>query len=121
VDNDPPPTVDFNAASSSGSEGTTPAVIPVSLSAASGKTVTVQYDTADGTAVAPGDYTAVVGGTLTFNPGVTTQNINITINDDGAPEGNETFTITLSAPSNATLAGANNPHTYTINDNDGGE
>ncbi len=46
------------------------AVFTVSLSAASGQTVTVNYATADGTAtVADSDYQAIASTTLTFLPG----------------------------------------------------
>ena len=116
IDDDPPPTVQFSAASSSGSEATTPAAIAVTLSAASGQTVTVNYATANGTATAGSDYTAT-SGTLTFNPGVTSQTISVPIINDTTVEGNETFTVTLSGPVNATL-GATTTHTYTINDDD---
>ena len=73
-----PPKVQFSAAASSGAEATTSAAITVTLSAASSQTVTVKYATANGTAVAGSDYTAT-SGTLTFNPGETSQTINVPI------------------------------------------
>jgi hypothetical protein len=78
--------------------------------------VTVNYATADGTATAGSDYTST-SGTLTFNPGVTSQTINVPIIDDAAVEGNEWFTVTLSSPVNAIL-GATTTHTYTTNNDD---
>jgi subtilisin family serine protease len=114
VDDDPMPTVQFSAASSSGSEATTPALIAVMLSAASGQTVTVKYATTDGTATAGSDYTST-SGTLTFNPGVTTQAISVPVLNDTVAESDETFTVTLSVPVNATL-GALTAHSYTILD-----
>ena len=102
TDDDPTPAVQFSAASSSGSEATTPASITVTLSAASGQTVTVSYATANGTAAAGSDYTAT-SGTLTFSPGVTSQTISVLIINDTTVEDNETFTVTLSGPVNATL------------------
>ena len=67
-------------------------------------TVTVEYATGDGTATAPADYQST-SGTLTFGPGVLTQNIAIPIVTDGMPEAAETFTVTLSGPTGgATLA-----------------
>jgi hypothetical protein len=68
----------------------------------SGRTVTVDYTTANGTATAPGDYTAKIG-TLTFAPGETTKDIVVSIHEDTTPEANEEFYVTLSNPGNAVL------------------
>jgi hypothetical protein len=65
--------------------------------------VTVSFATADGTATAGSDYVAT-SGTLTFNPGVTTQTITVNVVGDTTVEPNETFLVNLSAPSNATIA-----------------
>jgi len=86
-----------------GNSGTTPFVFTVTLSAASASTVTVNYATADGTATAGSDYLAT-SGTLTFNPGVTTQPITVSVIGDTTVEPNETFFVNLSSPSNATIA-----------------
>ena len=59
-----------------GNAGTTNLTFTVTLSAASGKTVTVGYATADGTATAPADYT-LAAGTLTFTPGVLTRTFTV--------------------------------------------
>lgn len=72
--------------------------IPVFLTAPSSSTVTVHYTTANGTALAGQDYVAQ-SGTLTFAPGVTQQNILVEVIGDSVVEGNETFTVTLSDPS----------------------
>jgi uncharacterized repeat protein (TIGR01451 family) len=85
-----------------GNSGTTPMSFTVTLAPGSGQTVTVDYTTADGTAAAGSDYTAT-SGTLTFNPGVTTQTISVPILGDMLHEANETFTVDLSAPVNATI------------------
>lgn len=107
-------TVSFNSSTSTGSELNGNTVIPVSLSAASGKSVSVTYNTANGTAVAPGDFTAVVNGAVNFFPGETTKYLTLTlINDSPTTDPNETFTVTLSAPVNATL-GATTVNTVTI-------
>ena len=65
----------------------------------------VAYATADGTAVAPGDY-ASASGTLSFAPGITSQTVTVAVNGDNALEGNEAFTVSLSAPTGATLGDA---------------
>jgi hypothetical protein len=85
--------------------GTTPAVFNVTLSAPSGETTTVQYAAADGTAAAGSDYYAA-SGTLTFAPGQTSQTINVSVIGDPVYDPNETFTVNLSNPTNATLARA---------------
>jgi len=76
----------------------------VSLSGSSTQTITVQYSTFNGTALASSDYTTTTG-TLTFNPGVTSQTISIPILNDSLNEVNETFTVKLTSPTNAILGG----------------
>ena len=90
----------------------------VKLSPASGKPVTVAYRTEDGTARAGEDYTAVPRMTLTFDAGDTEQTIRITTQQDTRNEGQEAFTVTLSDPSNATLAAGATTATGTITDDD---
>ncbi|WP_425533224.1 putative Ig domain-containing protein [Xanthomonas campestris] len=88
-----------------GNSGTTTATFTVTLSAASGQTVSVNYASADGTATAGSDYVAR-SGTLTFAPGTTAQGVAITVNGDTALEPNETFSVGLSGASNASIARA---------------
>jgi len=88
----------------------------VQLDPASARTVTVRYATADGTATAGADYTAV-SGTLTFRAGTTTATIEVPILDDGTGEETEAFTVTLGSPTGATLSDA--AATGTIADDDG--
>ena len=77
----------------------------VTLSQPSTKAVTVSYATRNGTAVAGTDYIAA-SGTITFNPGQTSQTINVTVLGNTAPGADKTFLLDLSAPANATLARA---------------
>ena len=81
-------------------------VFEVELSVASSEEVTVDYATANGTATAGQDYTAQ-SGTLTFPANSTTpQMIRVPIRDDTMDETDEeTLTVTLSNPGNASLAG----------------
>jgi hypothetical protein len=88
-----------------GSGGATVAVFPVTLSSASPVTVTVDFATADGTATAPGDYTAT-SGVLTFLPGETSHNIPVTISTDLLDEPNETFFVNLSNPTGGAVLSA---------------
>jgi hypothetical protein len=85
-----------------GNSGTSPMTFVVTLSPASGQTVTVNYATLNGTATAGSDYTAT-SGTLTFAPSVTTQTIAVPIIGDTVNESDEAFTVTLSAASNASI------------------
>ncbi|OPF17872.1 hemolysin [Microcystis aeruginosa KW] len=111
------PTINLSPNSQTIVEGlTTPqnASYTVTLSNASSQTISVNYATANGTATAVSDYTATIG-TLTFAPGVTTQVLNIPILNDSLNEADETFTLTLSSPTNAAL-GTQTAATTTITD-----
>jgi hypothetical protein len=94
-----------NVSQVEGNAGTTNFLFTVALSPASGQTVMVNFATADGTATAGSDYTAA-SGTLTFAPGVTTQNFNVLVNGDAVFEADEMFAVNLSAPINATITTA---------------
>ena len=100
-----------------GNAGTTNAVFTVTLSTANAQTVTVNYATSDGTATAGSDYTGVTAGVLTIAPAATSGNITVAVTGDTTPEANETFTVTLSNPTNATL-GATTTSTGTITNDD---
>ena len=70
----------------------------VTLSPAASGTVTVDYATVDGTAVAGTDYTAT-SGTLTFAPGEREKKTALVpIADDGEEDSGETFRLVLSNP-----------------------
>jgi hypothetical protein len=112
----PKPSVSVaNVSQSEGDSGSQPAAFTVSLSKASPLRVTVAYTTADGTANAGTDYTAT-SGTLAFAPGQTSQTVAVPVVGDTAFEPDETFTLTLSNPVNATLATATATGTITNND-----
>ena len=85
-------------------EGET-ATLTISLSKPWTETVSVQYSSSDGSAVAPGDYDPVTGlVTITFAPGETSKDISVSTNVDNAEEETETFDVNLSSPTNATIA-----------------
>ena len=86
-----------------GNSGSSNASFTVTLSAASGQTVTVAFATSNGTATAGSDYTAT-NGTLSFAAGETSKTIPVAVLGDTVNEPNETFTLTLSAATNATIA-----------------
>ena len=97
------------------SEGDGEMAFAVRLSVPSSRTVTVEYATADGTALAGTDYEETTG-TLTFSAETTAQTIRVPIIDDDLDEATETFTIALSNPSNATIE--DGEATSVITDND---
>ncbi|MCY4119879.1 MAG: SwmB domain-containing protein [Acidobacteria bacterium] len=75
----------------------------VTLNRAASGTVTVDYATADGTAVAGEDYTAT-SGTLSFAAGEREKTVAVPILDDGHDEGKETFLLRLSNAQGAVIA-----------------
>ena len=87
-----------------GDTGTVRARFTVTLSHASGQTVTVDYMTADGTATTNDNDYVATNGTLTFAPGETEKTITVMVNGDVAVDpwpdggGGETFQVILSTP-----------------------
>ena len=63
----------------------------------------VEFETSNGTATAPGDY-AAQSGTLDFAPGEATKTITVLVNGDTAFEADETFTVDLTNPTSAIIA-----------------
>ena len=86
-----------------GNAGDTPATVTVVLDQVSDVPVTIRWATDNGTATAPGDFTAGAG-TLTFAPGETARQITVPVTGDRSYEDTETFAITLSDPVGATVA-----------------
>jgi hypothetical protein len=104
LDDDLPPALKINDLSlTEGNTGTTNAIFTVSLSAASGRTVSVHYATANGIATAPSDYLSK-SGTITFTTGQTSKTIAITVKGDTLREVNENFKVNLSSPVNASIS-----------------
>jgi hypothetical protein len=104
INDDPQPTVAINNVKViEGSRRSRNAKFTVTLSNASSQAIAVNYATANGTATAGSDYTAI-SGQLTFNPGETSKTLEVPILSDALLEGNETFFVNLSNASNATFA-----------------
>jgi hypothetical protein len=108
------PTVTHNE----GNSGTTAFDFVVTKTGSTALSATVRVDTADVSATAPGDYTAITSQVLTFNPADTTQTVTVLVNGDTTFEPTETFTVTLSNPTNATIASGQGTGTGTITNDD---
>jgi uncharacterized repeat protein (TIGR01451 family) len=104
VDDDLTPTLSIgNATVTEGNSGTTNAVFQVLLSAASGKTITVRYATASGSATTGRDFVPA-SGVLTFTPGMTSKSISVGVRGDTLSESNEFFFVNLSKPLNSAIS-----------------
>ncbi len=85
-----------------GDSGTASLIFDVTLSRSQSVPVTVNYVTANGTAVSSSDYYAT-NGVLTFPPGATYAQIAVLIRGDTVGESDETFRVVLSNPTNAAI------------------
>ncbi|MGH6617862.1 Calx-beta domain-containing protein, partial [Sphingomonas sp.] len=115
-DNDvaPPPSFAISGAAPVTEGGTL--VYTVTKTGSTAASFTVNFATADGTAVAGSDYTAA-SGTLTFASGDTSKTINVVTIDDTSVESAETVLVNLSAASGGAPITATQG-SGTINDND---
>lgn len=119
-DNDGTPAcsgVSFTIASNGAVTEGTNSVFTVTASGSTSNSCSVSYATADGSAVAPGDYSSR-SGTLTFTSSPGSQAVNVTTIDDTTVESAETLTMSLSNPTSGATVGTPGSATATINDND---
>jgi hypothetical protein len=104
IDNDPLPTLSIDDVTvGEGDTGTTNAIFTVSLSAPSGRSVTVLFATQPGTATSGIDFRSL-SGQLTFTTGQTVRQVTIAVIGDTTVEGSETFFVNLGTPTNAAIA-----------------
>jgi hypothetical protein len=104
-----------NTSVEEGNNGSRNATFVLRLSKRSNTPVTVQYQTANNTAIAPGDYTQK-SGTVTFPSNDLVQNIVVQVKGDKLNEINEKFTVRLSNAINGAIADDN--AVCTIRDDD---
>jgi Calx-beta domain len=97
-----------------GDLGLTSATFDVTLNHASDAPVTVNWATAEGTAIGS-DYVSA-GSIVSFAAGETTQQVSVDVVGDLLKEADETFTVALSSPNGATLG--TDTGTATITDDD---
>ena len=103
TDDDAFPTVAVSdAVAIEGDSGTVTATFTVTLNAPSGRGLSVDYATADGTASSPADYVPA-SGTVNFAAGETSKTVSVLVNGDQLDEIDETFTLSLSNGVNVTI------------------
>ncbi len=105
-----PPTVQFSAGSETVNESTGRFSIPVTLSGPASGTVSVPF-TLSGTAVSGTAFSGVTANSLTFQSGVTTEDITGTLLSDAGLD--QTLTFTLGSPTGGGL-GSSSVNTLTI-------
>ncbi len=106
--------VKFGATSYSVAEGGTS--VAVTVTRTGNRAISVGYATGNNTATAGSDYGAV-SGRLNFAVGEVSKSFSVPITNDVLAEGNESFNVTLSAPTGAAL-GANRNAVVIITDDD---
>jgi hypothetical protein len=80
-------------------------------------TVTVDFATSDGTAVAGTDYTAT-SGTITFSPGDVSHTITVPVLHDNLPGSDKTVNLSLSNPTGGATLGLRSTSILTITETD---
>jgi hypothetical protein len=76
----------------------------IALDRSSTGNVSVNVATANGTALAGSDYTALASQTLTFTPGQVVKTVSVALANDSAAELDETFSLQLSSAAGGVLA-----------------
>lgn len=113
------PTLSLSNGNVTVSEGVGTVTVNVNVSSSPTEVITVSYGTANGTAVAGSDYVATTG-IITFGVNDTTPKpITISIVDDTAVEGTQSFLLQLTNPISATL-GSPSVASINITDNETG-
>jgi hypothetical protein len=122
LDDDAAPTISIGDATvTEGTGGTTMTTVNVSLSAPSGRPISVDFTTADGSATFdPGADYHRLSGRVEFDRGDTMETLQLTIVADAQDESNETFSVNLSNPSGAGLSKAQATVTIVDDDSAGG-
>ena len=104
VNDDAVPTITIlDLSQNEGNAGPTPFSFSVQLSNPSENPISVDYTVTPGTALSPPDFVAT-SGTLIIPAGSPGAPLVVTVNGDTIFEPNETFTVTLSNPTGATIA-----------------
>src|ERR1051325_5311530 len=114
----PTPALSINDVSQAeGDSGTTNFTFTVSLNTpAQTGGVTFTVNTADGTATAPSDYTAIVNGAGSIPEGSSSTQVTVSVNGDTTPEPNETFFVNITNVTGAGVTDGQGQGTITNDD-----
>jgi Calx-beta domain/Carboxypeptidase regulatory-like domain len=112
-----PGNVSFNVTSSSGAENSGVAAITIDRVNGASGTITIDFATQNGTAIAGTDYTTTTTQ-VTFLNGETLKTILVPLINNTKDEPSRTFTATLSNPSGGAFVGNIATHIFTITDDD---
>lgn len=114
TDNEAVPSIAINDVTVAENAGTM--TFTITQNSVSRLDTTFSYAASNGTATGAGVDFALVAGSATIPAGSTSTTLNVTLTNDSIDEANETFTVVLSSPTNATISDASG--TGTINDDD---
>lgn len=114
-----PGTIQLTFSATSAGEAAGTVTITATRTGGSDGPVSVTLNTADGSAAAPGDYTAVIGSLLSWADGdAAPKSLDVTIVNDLLDEPDETFTVTISSPAGGAVLGSPATAVVTILDDD---
>jgi Calx-beta domain-containing protein len=119
ISDDEPGTLQFTSSSSTVVESGGSVTFTVSRVNGAYGAVSVNYATANGTAVSGSDYTATSGTLNWANGNTATKTFTVSIGNDSTWESAETFTANLSGAGGGATVGSPSTHTVTITDDDG--
>ena len=121
TDDEAAPTVSFSSNAVTVAEDDGTVAVTLELTHPSANALAIPVSTADETATAGSDYTALTDMDITIAAGMTTQTVSIDITDDNTDENDERFTVNIgsSLPAGVKAGSANGQKvTVTITDDD---
>ncbi|MEO8505815.1 MAG: IPTL-CTERM sorting domain-containing protein [Acidobacteriota bacterium] len=113
-----PGTVQFTVASVSNLESVTTVVLDVSRTGGASGAISVQFNSANGSATQPSDYATATGTLNWADQDAANKTITLTIVNDTVVEPDEAFTVTLSGPTGGATVGAIGTETVNILNDD---
>jgi hypothetical protein len=118
TNDDAPPEIGvgpFSQAEGSGG-GTTDFLVPLTISGTSELPITFAYTTTDGTASDPDDYAGVEAQSVTLPAGASSGTLTVSVVADNVFEADETLSVTIGSPTNASILTATAAVTITNDD-----